>query len=154
MRQSWDLRPAGTVGRARLLFLVLTGLLFWLAWGRWGQSRLRISPRRRSPRPPRPTKPPRRPRPPAAPRTPPASTSSGDEGSRPPARENMLQWAIRASGPIGLFLLCLSIYFTALVIRLFMEFRVSEAVPAAAGGEARSRDPRQEVSRSVRRLQG
>ena len=41
----------------------------------------------------------------------------------------MLQWAIRASGPIGLFLLCLSIYFTALVIRLFMEYRVSEAVP-------------------------
>ena len=37
----------------------------------------------------------------------------------------------RASGPIGLFLLCLSVYFTALVIRLFMEFRVSEAVPAA-----------------------
>jgi biopolymer transport protein ExbB len=42
----------------------------------------------------------------------------------------MLQWAIRASGPIGLFLLLLSIYFTALVIRLFMEFRVTEAVPA------------------------
>ena len=34
------------------------------------------------------------------------------------------------SGPIGLFLLCLSVYFTAMVIRLFMEFRVSEAVPA------------------------
>ncbi len=43
----------------------------------------------------------------------------------------MLQWAIRASGPIGLCLLLLSIYFTALVIRLFMEFRVSEAVPPA-----------------------
>jgi biopolymer transport protein ExbB len=41
----------------------------------------------------------------------------------------MLQWAMRASGPIGLFLLCLSVYFTALVIRLFMEYRVSEAVP-------------------------
>jgi len=41
----------------------------------------------------------------------------------------MLQWAIRASGPIGLFLLLLSVYFTALVIRLFMEYRVSEAVP-------------------------
>jgi biopolymer transport protein ExbB len=54
-----------------------------------------------------------------------------DDGSKPPARENMLQWAIRASGPIGLFLLCLSVYFTALVIRLFMEYRVSEAVPAS-----------------------
>lgn len=52
-------------------------------------------------------------------------------GATPPARENMLQWAMRASGPIGGVLLLLSIYFTALVIRLFMEFRVSEAVPAA-----------------------
>jgi biopolymer transport protein ExbB len=43
----------------------------------------------------------------------------------------MLQWAIRASGPIGAFLLVLSIYFTALVIRLFMEFRITEAVPPA-----------------------
>jgi biopolymer transport protein ExbB len=51
-------------------------------------------------------------------------------GATPPARENMLSWAIRASGPIGVFLLGLSIYFTALVIRLFMELRVSEAVPA------------------------
>ena len=41
------------------------------------------------------------------------------------------EWAIRASGPIGACLLLLSIYFTALVIRLFMEFRVSEAVPVA-----------------------
>ncbi len=51
-------------------------------------------------------------------------------GATPPARENMLQWAIRASGPIGVFLVCLSVYFTALVIRLAMEMRVSEAVPA------------------------
>ena len=58
------------------------------------------------------------------------ATTPAAEGSTPPARENMLHWAIRASGPIGLFLLCLSVYFTALVIRLFMEFRVSEAVPA------------------------
>ena len=57
------------------------------------------------------------------------SAAGGEEGTKPPARENMLQWAIRASGPIGLFLLCLSVYFTALVIRLFMEYRVSEAVP-------------------------
>jgi biopolymer transport protein ExbB len=45
--------------------------------------------------------------------------------------ENLLQWAIRASGPIGLGLLCLSVYFTALVIKLFLELRVSEAVPVA-----------------------
>jgi len=41
----------------------------------------------------------------------------------------MLMWAIKASGPIGFCLLLLSIYFTALVIRLFMEFRMTEAVP-------------------------
>ena len=45
------------------------------------------------------------------------------------ATENLLQWAIRASGPIGFGLLILSIYFTALVIKLFLELRVSEAVP-------------------------
>ena len=41
----------------------------------------------------------------------------------------MLQWAIRASGPIGIGIVLLSVYFTAMVIRFFMEFRVSEAVP-------------------------
>lgn len=60
-----------------------------------------------------------------------AAAPAAAGGDKPPARENMLQWAIRASGPIGACLLLLSIYFTALVIRLFMEFRVSEAVPAA-----------------------
>jgi biopolymer transport protein ExbB len=60
-----------------------------------------------------------------------AAAPAAGGGATPPARENMLQWAIRASGPIGACLLLLSIYFTALVIRLFMEFRVSEAVPAA-----------------------
>ena len=49
----------------------------------------------------------------------------------PAAKKSLLRWAIEASGPIGAFLLCLSIYFTALVIKLFMELRVSEAVPAA-----------------------
>jgi biopolymer transport protein ExbB len=49
----------------------------------------------------------------------------------PVAKKSLLRWAIEASGPIGLFLLCLSVYFTALVIKLFMELRVSEAVPVA-----------------------
>ena len=60
-----------------------------------------------------------------------AAAPAAGNGTAPPARENMLQWAIRASGPIGAFLLLLSIYFTALVIRLFMEFRITEAVPPA-----------------------
>ncbi len=46
------------------------------------------------------------------------------------SQRNLLQWAIDASGPIGLFLLCLSVYFVALIIKLFLELRVSEAVPA------------------------
>ena len=49
----------------------------------------------------------------------------------PPKQTSLLIWAIKASGPIGMFLLCLSVYFTAVVIRLFMELRVSEAVPPA-----------------------
>ena len=67
--------------------------------------------------PPRP-RPPRRPLPPR-------------DARRRQAKKSLLRWAIEASGPIGLFLLCLSVYFTALVIKLFMELRVSEAVPAA-----------------------
>jgi biopolymer transport protein ExbB len=49
----------------------------------------------------------------------------------PPQTKSMLRWAMEASGPIGFFLLCLSIYFTAIVIRLFLEFRMKEAVPPA-----------------------
>jgi len=61
----------------------------------------------------------------------PATGSSGQNESAPPQTKSMLRWAIEASGPIGVFLLCLSIYFTAVVIRLFMEMKVSEAVPPA-----------------------
>jgi biopolymer transport protein ExbB len=66
---------------------------------------------------------------------PPADADKADTGSpaaeAPPVKKSLLVWAIQASGPIGLFLLCLSVYFTALVIKLFMELRLSEAVPAA-----------------------
>lgn len=51
--------------------------------------------------------------------------------SKPAEKKSMLTWAIEASGPIGVFLVALSVYFTALVIRLFLEYRVKEAVPAA-----------------------
>jgi biopolymer transport protein ExbB len=56
----------------------------------------------------------------------PAAAPAGTDGK---PRRNLLQWAIDASGPIGLFLLCLSVYFVALIIKLFLELRVSEAVP-------------------------
>ncbi len=60
-----------------------------------------------------------------------AATPPAAPGTSPDAPSNLLTLAIKASGPIGGFLLILSVYFTALVIRLFMELRVSEAVPAA-----------------------
>jgi biopolymer transport protein ExbB len=132
MRQSWDLRPAGAVGGARLLFMVLTGSLLWLAWGQLGVVQAQDPAQKGEPPAAAKNEPVAAPEPAeAAPsaKAPQPSTSSGDEGAKPPARENMLQWAIRASGPIGFILLCLSVYFTAVVIRLFMEFRVSEAVP-------------------------
>ena len=62
----------------------------------------------------------------AAPATAPTTQTGGAEAPKP---TSMLMWAIEASGPIGFCLLLLSIYFTALVIRLFMEFRLTEAVP-------------------------
>jgi biopolymer transport protein ExbB len=64
----------------------------------------------------------------------PAAAADAPKAAAPEAakaQRSMLQWAIDASGPIGFFLVGLSIYFTALVIRLFMEFRVNEAVPPA-----------------------
>ena len=60
-----------------------------------------------------------------------AAAQPAADASTPATRRSLLRWAIDASGPIGLFLLCLSVYFTALVVKLFMEMRVSEAVPAA-----------------------
>jgi biopolymer transport protein ExbB len=62
-----------------------------------------------------------------APTVAPASTAE----TAAPKSKSLLRWALEASGPIGVFLLCLSIYFTAVVIRLFMELRLSEAVPPA-----------------------
>ena len=58
----------------------------------------------------------------------PAATKA-EVATAPPKQRNMLQWAIDASGPIGGVLLCISIYFVAVVIRLFMELRITEAVP-------------------------
>jgi biopolymer transport protein ExbB len=59
----------------------------------------------------------------------PTKTNAPTGETAPPPPKSMLVWAIQASGFIGAFLLALSIYFTAVVIRLFMELRLSEAVP-------------------------
>lgn len=50
-------------------------------------------------------------------------------GAPPAANKTMLKWFLDAAGPIGIFLLLISVYMVQLLIRLFMEMRVSEAVP-------------------------
>lgn len=59
-----------------------------------------------------------------------AAPAAGGEAAAKPQR-SLLMWAIEASGPIGLFLVCLSVYFVALIIKLYLELRVTEAVPPA-----------------------
>jgi biopolymer transport protein ExbB len=44
-------------------------------------------------------------------------------------RKSMLRWFLDAAGPIGIFLVLISVYMVQHIIRLFMELRVSEAVP-------------------------
>ena len=65
----------------------------------------------------------------AAPAAPAEAAAAAKAPEKPKEQRSMLQWAIDASGLMGLFIVLLSVYFTALVIRLFMEYRVSEAVP-------------------------
>ena len=66
-----------------------------------------------------------------APAAKPADAKAAADAPAAPAPKSMLRWAAEASGPIGFCLLLISIYFTAIVIRLFMEFRMSELVPPA-----------------------
>lgn len=49
----------------------------------------------------------------------------------PAGGKTALRWFLEAAGPIGVFLLFISVYLVQLVIRLFMEMKVSEAVPPA-----------------------
>ncbi len=123
MRQLWTSRPGHGSDRAWLIFSLVSAFLVCLACGGIGFARAQ-----------EPAKGDAAPKEKAAEAEAPAKTAAApaaDAGATPPPRRNMLQWAIHASGPIGGLLLLLSIYFGALVIRLFMEFRVSEAVPAA-----------------------
>jgi biopolymer transport protein ExbB len=127
MRQHFPSGGAATTDKAWLVFLFLGSFLVWLSWvgppraiAQDGGAKADAAAKEAAPAP--------------------AENAGGEAqksaaapapaaGTTPEAPKSMLQWAIQASGPIGIFLLLLSIYFTALVIRLFMEFRVSEAVP-------------------------
>lgn len=134
MRQLFPPRPGGLTGSRWLVLAVLAGTLAWVFPGELagllaqepagkGEAAAKEAPA------------------PAAKEEAPAKEAAPAEGgaaapapanagTTPKEPESLLSLAIRASGPIGGFLLLLSIYFTALVIRLFMELRVSEAVPA------------------------
>ncbi|OJW19838.1 MAG: flagellar motor protein MotA [Planctomycetales bacterium 71-10] len=110
-------------GGAWLAFTMAAAALVWLATG--GASILPAQEPAKEAMPAADAQPAEEPKAEAAP----AAEGTPAEGTAPAAPENMLSWAIRASGPIGVFLVFLSVYFTALVIRLFIEYRVTEAVP-------------------------
>lgn len=56
-----------------------------------------------------------------------APAAGGEEGHAP--QKSRFMWFIRSSGLIGLFILFLSMYFIATVIRLFLELKMSVAAP-------------------------
>lgn len=136
MRLHLDARRAGRLGGSWLVFTMATAFLIWLSWGQTARILAQDgapgpdAPEAAAPAEAAPDAEPAADDDPAAePADGAAAPAATSDGTQPAAPENMLQWAIRASGPIGVFLVFLSIYFTALVIRLFMEYRVSEAVP-------------------------
>ena len=59
----------------------------------------------------------------------PAETKAAAAEAPRAAGKSALRWFLEAAGPIGVFLLFISIYLVQLIIRLFMEMKVSEAVP-------------------------
>ena len=58
-----------------------------------------------------------------------ADAPAAEGGAAPHAPKSRFLWFIYSSGLIGLFILCLSIYFVATVIRLFIELRPVVAMP-------------------------
>jgi len=133
MRQHFHSRRAFKTEWAWLVFTLLSSGLVWFATGGLGRARAQEAAKNEAQPASKEAAAPRN-DPVAAPADEPgpaakSSAPATGEGTAPPGPESLLRLAIRASGPIGFFLLLLSIYFTALVIRLFMEMRVSEAVP-------------------------
>ena len=137
MRPLSQCRRAGTSDRRRwLLFTILSGLLAWLAGGGMEPAGAQEPTGKAAAKEAAPA---RDDAPPAggaeaspAPAANPAAPSGSAGGTVPPPPENLLSLAVQSSGLIGLLLLLISIFFVAQVIRLFMEFRVSEAVPVLA----------------------
>jgi biopolymer transport protein ExbB len=126
MRQLLPSRRGDYAGGAWMRFTVIGGVLLWLTAGALELVRGQEPPKNEGAKAAAPKE-----EPPAPPVAKSAGAPAADGTVTPPTQKNMLEWAVHASGPIGGLLLLLSIYFTALVIRLFMEYRVSEAVPTA-----------------------
>src|SRR5688572_4141504 len=57
-----------------------------------------------------------------------AEEGQGDSAASKP-QQSLLDWIVRTSGWIGAVLLCLSIYFVAKVVSLFLELRPERAAP-------------------------
>jgi biopolymer transport protein ExbB len=57
------------------------------------------------------------------------AAAPASDATKPPGGKSALRWFLEAAGPIGVFLLFISVYMVQLVIRLFIELRVTEAVP-------------------------
>lgn len=65
----------------------------------------------------------------------PAAAAKGEgEAKSAEHTQNYLMWVIECSGFIGFVLLCLSLYFIATVVRLFMNLRKEVAAPPAVVG--------------------
>ena len=58
-----------------------------------------------------------------------AAPKAGEAAAAEPAEENFLWWVAKTSGVIGAVLLVLSIYFVAVVARMFMELRPEVLTP-------------------------
>ncbi|QDV33158.1 MotA/TolQ/ExbB proton channel family protein [Tautonia plasticadhaerens] len=59
----------------------------------------------------------------------PADSDASTTAATPTRTKSGLQWFIESSGLIGLLIIFLSIFMVAMIIRLFLEFRLKEAVP-------------------------
>lgn len=61
---------------------------------------------------------------------PPFALAQAENAGVPAAgTETFFQWMVRASGPLGALMLAISFYLTALVVWMFLEYRMSRAIP-------------------------
>ncbi len=122
--------PTLPLGRTWLWASTWRGLLCLLCLASWGTFVLAQEEAAPPPDPDAAPAPAPAPAPEPAP-APAQAAPSEDSGvtTAAPRTKSGLQWFIESSGPIGFILLLMSVTLTAMVIRLFLEFRLKEAVP-------------------------